>query len=295
MVDTLAWLPYLIPFAVATVIGGIDCTESAASAGDRYDTRQIVGVEALATFVAGLCGGVIQTTPYIGHPAYKAMGGRAAYTLATALLVGGAGVIGWFSVIFRIIPEAAILPILIFIAVEITAQSFLATPRRHYAALALACMPLLARLVMIYVDQVLPVVSMAELAPEDAERLNSLLLHLRVLAGGFIITSVIWAAALAKIIDRRFYSASLWLAIAGILVLFGIIHSPVPGDRMFWPWQAGLVPGPSGGLVADAAIRKVILEFSAAYLLMALILFVLGWWLRPAPIDSDTQYEQMGR
>ena len=43
------------------------------------------------------CGGVIQTTPYIGHPAYKSMGGRAAYTLATALFVGGAGVIGYFG------------------------------------------------------------------------------------------------------------------------------------------------------------------------------------------------------
>ena len=37
-----------------------------------------LGVEAIATLVAALCGGVIQTTPYIGHPAYKAMGGRAA-------------------------------------------------------------------------------------------------------------------------------------------------------------------------------------------------------------------------
>ena len=33
-------------------------------------------------------------TPYIGHPAYKAMGGRAAYTLATAIFIGGAGVFG---------------------------------------------------------------------------------------------------------------------------------------------------------------------------------------------------------
>ena len=30
---------------------------------------------------------MIQTTPYIGHPAYKAMGGRAAYTLATAIFI----------------------------------------------------------------------------------------------------------------------------------------------------------------------------------------------------------------
>ena len=44
--------------------------------------------EALATIVAGLCGGVVQNTPYIGHPAYKAMGARAGYTLVTGLVIG---------------------------------------------------------------------------------------------------------------------------------------------------------------------------------------------------------------
>src|SRR5690242_20507157 len=88
---TLAWtgaldamLPYLplaVPFALATVVGGIDNTESAAVAGDEYRTRDILLTEALATIAAGCCGGVVQNTPYIGHPAYKAMGARAGYTL----------------------------------------------------------------------------------------------------------------------------------------------------------------------------------------------------------------------
>ena len=43
--------------------------------------------DGLATVIGGLFGGVIQSTPYIGHPAYKAMGARAAYTMATALFV----------------------------------------------------------------------------------------------------------------------------------------------------------------------------------------------------------------
>ncbi|MCA9222083.1 MAG: hypothetical protein KDA71_17260, partial [Planctomycetales bacterium] len=89
--DSLKYLPLVIPFALATVVGGIDCTESAAAVGDEFDTNRVVAVEAFATLIAALCGGVIQTTPYIGHPAYKAMGGRAAYTLATALFVGTAG------------------------------------------------------------------------------------------------------------------------------------------------------------------------------------------------------------
>lgn len=35
----LGYLPVAIPFALATVIGGIDVTESAAAAGDEYRRR----------------------------------------------------------------------------------------------------------------------------------------------------------------------------------------------------------------------------------------------------------------
>jgi len=50
-------------------------------------------------------------TPYIGHPAYKARGGRSAYTLATALFVGGAGLLGYFVFLYLVIPKAAIFTI----------------------------------------------------------------------------------------------------------------------------------------------------------------------------------------
>ncbi|GAA4431887.1 permease [Bremerella cremea] len=148
--EAAAYLPIVLPFALGTVIGGIDCVESAAASGDEYNTNHIVGVEALATLIAGLCGGVIQTTPYIGHPAYKAMGGRAAYTLATAFFVGGAGVLGYFGYLYWAIPKPTVFPILVFIGLEITSQSFLATPRRHYPAVSIACIPALAAMVLIF-------------------------------------------------------------------------------------------------------------------------------------------------
>ena len=75
--EAVGYLPVAIPLALATVVGGIDCTESAAAAGDDYPTGQIIAAEGLATLAGGLFGGVIQSTPYIGHPAYKAMGARA--------------------------------------------------------------------------------------------------------------------------------------------------------------------------------------------------------------------------
>ncbi|MBI2975161.1 MAG: hypothetical protein HYY43_06200, partial [Deltaproteobacteria bacterium] len=74
----LDYLPVAIPFGILTIVGGINVTESARLAGDNYKTRNILLTEAIATLAAGICGGVSQSTPYIGHPAYKKMGARAA-------------------------------------------------------------------------------------------------------------------------------------------------------------------------------------------------------------------------
>jgi adenine/guanine/hypoxanthine permease len=168
-------------------VGGIDCTESAAAAGDDYPTGQIIAAEGVATLVGGLFGGVIQSTPYFGHPAYKAMGARAGYTLATALFVGAAGICGYFDWIFFLIPKAVVFPILIFIGLEITAQSFHATPARHYVAVTLACVPALAYLALITLNQVLPEVGkpFADLKPQTQHWIATM----TMLSGGFIVTS----------------------------------------------------------------------------------------------------------
>ena len=282
MGEAMGYLPYIAPFAIATVIGGIDCAESAKSVGDDFDTNTVIGVEAVATILAAFCGGVIQTTPYIGHPAYKAMGGRAAYTLATALFIAGAGVIGYFSLVLQWIPEAAVLPILIFIGIEITAQSFHATPKRHYAALAVACIPAMAKLIMIYVGQF--VADPTSLPPH----LQELWLHLSVFAGGFIITSLIWAAATAKIIDRRYYTASIYFAIGGMLVLFGVMHSPLVGDKMFLPWNL------SDPEIFNAESKRVVLQFAISYLVMAVLMFIMGNMMGGKTIDTDEEFEKLG-
>ena len=51
--DVIRYLPVAIPLALATVVGGIDCTESAARVGDEYPTGQIIAAEGLATLVGG--------------------------------------------------------------------------------------------------------------------------------------------------------------------------------------------------------------------------------------------------
>lgn len=231
LASALNRLPVVLPFALATVVGGIDCTESAAAAGDEYDTRAILLTEAVASVIAGLLGGVIQTTPYIGHPAYKKMGGAAAYTLATALFVGVVGYFGGFTLLFVVLPEAAMFPILVFVGLEITAQSFHATPTRHYPGLALAILPALAALIFIAIKSILG----GSPLPEGIN--HTVLQTLRCLANGFLISGLLWAAALAMILDGRLRMAAGYFAVCGAMTLVGVMHSPLPDEQILWPWK----------------------------------------------------------
>jgi len=281
MGETIKYLPIVIPFALATVVGGIDCTESAAAAGDEYDTRTVIGVEAMATLLASLCGAVIQTTPYIGHPAYKAMGGRAAYTLATALMMGLLGVTGLFGYFYELIPKATVYPILVFVGLEITAQSFLATPRRHYPAVALACVPALATLAVFFVGQIFGDGALfsqnINLATLQNSELRTNLSTTGLLASGFIVTSIIWASALAMAIDRRMLAAAGFYLMAAICTLFGLMHSPLPNSPILFPWQIGNLPQ---SLVLPSEHLPTVLAWSQGYVIVAAIMALWSGYLR---------------
>jgi AGZA family xanthine/uracil permease-like MFS transporter len=242
------YLPLALPFAILTVIGGINVTESARIAGDDYDTRDILLTEAIATLIAGVCGGVSQTTPYIGHPAYKAMGGRAGYTLATGLFIGVGGVLGYIAFMADVLPKPALAPILVFVALDITDQSYLATPRRHAAAVTLAIFPSVAQLVQIFLSQVYNGALMSAaidpagtmkatgIANPDFIRACAVMI---LLAHGFILTAMLWGAAAAFLIDRRTTAAAACLSACAVLSFFGFIHSVTPSGGVYLPWRVG--------------------------------------------------------
>jgi AGZA family xanthine/uracil permease-like MFS transporter len=251
--ETVPYLSIALPFALVTIIGGIDNTESAAAAGDEYRARDILLTEAVATALAGCCGGVVQNTPYIGHPAYKAMGARAGYTLATGLVIGAGAATGVLSLLVALLPEAAIAPILLFIGLEITAQGFLATPPRHGPAVALTFVPVIAAVVLIETGSVLAALGTAPTAlAGDAARSYQALV---VLGNGFILTAVLWGWALVAIIDHQLVVAGLLFAVASVASLCGVIHSPLASGALFWPWAPpsatpGHLAGAYGALAA---------------------------------------------
>jgi AGZA family xanthine/uracil permease-like MFS transporter len=239
------YLPLALPFAILTIIGGITVTESARLAGDDYSTRDILLTEAVATLVAGLFGGVSQSTPYIGHPAYKAMGSRAAYTLATGVFFGLGGMLGYIAFLADALPRPALAATLVFIAIDITDQAYHATPARHSAAVTLAVLPSIAQLVVIFLSQTHNGGLMtAALDPAATLRTTGLTNPgfvqlcgvMIMLANGFILTAMLWGGAVAFLIDQKIgRTVAVLLACAG-LSLFGVIHSVLPTGGVYVPW-----------------------------------------------------------
>ena len=265
LASTWPYLPLYLPFGLLMVIGGINNAESARAAGDDFETRDILLVEALSTLVAGLCGGVAQTTPYIGHPAYKKMGARAGYTLLTGVFIGLGGVLGYLSTLVELLPLAVLAPILVFVSIEMTSQAFEASPARHATAVAFSFFPAIARLLAIKLGDPSYVAPerFKELLQADGHGLPELGLIV-ALGNGFIITSMLWGGFLAALIDKRYGAAVMTLLVAAVLTLFGIIHSVEAGGGMYWPWAL------------SGVAQILVWQFAAAYGVLAVIITLLA-------------------
>jgi len=235
---SLAWgyLPTILPFSLATVVGGIDNTESAAAAGDEYDTRAILLTEGCCTLLAGLCGGVVESTPYIGHPAYKSMGAGSGYVILTGLFMGLGGILGYLPFLVAWIPAAAVAPILVYIGLEVISQAFLATPARYSLAVAISVLPSLAFLAALEANAVLSAAgaSITQVTGDAGESLRALVLF----SNGFIISALLWGASTSELLDRRFGRSAMYLAVGALFCLFGLIHSSAPQGTFILPWRA---------------------------------------------------------
>jgi AGZA family xanthine/uracil permease-like MFS transporter len=248
-----------------TIVGGVNNAESARVAGDDYDVRSILLAEAAATLLAGLTGGVAQTTPYIGHPAFKEMGARSGYTWLTGVFIGVGGMLGFLANLIEIVPLAALAPVLVFLALNITAQAFSAVPARHAIAIAISFFPSIARLLTIELSDpkyISPQKFAALMAtPEHGLPTLSVIV---ALGNGFIITATIWAAFVVEMIERRLRSAAAYLAVGGALCFFGIVHSVrLDGSAYALPQLAGME-------------RNAAIQYCAAYFVLAGVLLLLS-------------------
>src|SRR5207249_5919526 len=133
-----------IPFGIYDVVEAMDNVESAEAAGDEYPTTRVLTADGVVSLIGCLMGNPFINAVYIGHPGWKAMGGRIGYSAATGVMVILLCWFGTISAMLALIPSVAILPILLYIGMLIGSQAFQETPKRHAPAIVLSLTPHLA-------------------------------------------------------------------------------------------------------------------------------------------------------
>ena len=226
-----------VPFGIYDLVEAIDNVESAAVAGDSFPTTRVLTADGVVSLIGCLMGNPFINAVYIGHPGWKAMGGRIGYSAATGIAVILLCWFGTISVMLALIPAVAILPILLYIAMLIGSQAFQETPKAHAPAVVLSLVPHLAHWAVSLITGALAAAGTvtAALTPEQWESLlgkmktEGVLFHgLQLLGGGSILGGLILGAIAATVIDRNFKKAAGFALAGAVLTFFGFMH----GERI---------------------------------------------------------------
>lgn len=229
-----------IPFGIYDLVEAMDNVESASAAGDSYLTTRVLTADGVVSLIGCMMGNPFINAVYIGHPGWKAMGGRIGYSAATGIMVILLCWFGTISVISALIPTIAILPILLYIGMLIGSQAFQETPKRHAPAIILAIVPSIANWGLTIINSALAAAGVFAVSDELAgNMLNQGVFYrgLETLGGGSTLGGLILGATAVCIIDRNLMKAAGFALAGAILTFFGLMHGSHVGVGQT-PWVA---------------------------------------------------------
>lgn len=219
------YLSVIIPMGLFNVIGSVQNLESAAAAGDRYETVPSLVVNGLGSMLASFFGSCFPTTIYIGHPGWKGLGARVGYSTLNGVFFVVIALFGCVNLINKIIPMEAGIAIVLWIGVVIAAQAYQATPREHAPAVVVGLFPSFAAWGMNLLKRGYLGAGTDMSAQVAAGIPINGFMGMAALESGFIFTSMILAAVSVFLIERDFLKAAFWSFAAVVLSFFGVIHS----------------------------------------------------------------------
>ncbi|MFY1670603.1 regulator [Plantactinospora sp. WMMB334] len=221
-----------IPLGVYNFTEGMTNVESAATAGDSYNLRSVLLADGAGAVIGAALGSPFPPAVYVGHPGWKAAGGRSGYSMATGVVIAVLCFLGMFGLLATIFPTAAIVPILLYIGLLIGAQAFQATPRIHGAAVVAALVPNIAAWATGQMDNALAAAGTTAAEVGDSALAGAGVVYdgLLVLGQGAILAGLVLGAVVVFIIDKRFLRAAVFAGVGAVLSFVGLIH----GERIEW-------------------------------------------------------------
>jgi adenine/guanine/hypoxanthine permease len=233
-------------------------------AGDDYATRPSLLMNGVSTLSAACLGSPFPTTLYLGHTAHKANGARSGYSALNGIVTLLLCTTGVLPVVLRFIPLEVAAPVIIWFGLITVGQAVGEVPAGQTIAVILGLIPSLAQWAASMADTIARKAgsSLMEIVPRAGNDLA--LAGLIAIGQGSLLTSMLWSATLALIVQRRFASAAVWLAAAAALSACGVIHAYV--------LTANGIESRIGWWIAP--------DFTFSYAGGAVFLLICAWYVR---------------
>ena len=261
--EILPLLVTAIPLGIYNFTEAMNNVESASAAGDNYNLRHILLADGGGAVIGSFLGSPFPPAVYIGHPGWKAVGGRIGYSLATGIVVAVICMFGLVGLFLAVIPIQALVPILLFIGLVIGAQAFTTTPARHAPAVVLALLPNIASWAQGQIDGALGAAgtSAGEVGSGALNGAGVVYDGMVLFGGGAVVAGLILGAIAVFVIDREYTRAIVYTVIGAVLAALGFIHA------------AQIIISVDNGAIVFAQPNPVFL----GYLFAAVVFWIVGW------------------
>lgn len=226
--DVAPLLATAIPLGVYNFTEGMNNVESASAAGDNYNLRHILLADGIGAVIGSFLGSPFPPAVYIGHPGWKAVGGRIGYSLATGIVIAVICFLGLAGLFLAVIPRAALFPILLFIGLVIGSQAFQTSKAKYAPAIVLALVPNIAQWAGTLVDNALVSAgtNAAAVGFDNLAGNGVLYSGMAILGAGAVLAGLMLGAIAVFVIDKHYSRAIVYSVIASVLAFVGLIHNP---------------------------------------------------------------------
>lgn len=221
------FLPIIIPLQINNFLSTLQGVESAKSAGDIYPEKRSMIMDGCSTILGSLFGNPFPTTVYFGHPGWKELGARAGFSLVNAfayLLICMTGLTG---VLMALIPTEAVMVLLIFVGLSVTANTFQELDKKYTNVVLLSLIPILFQYIQTLISSAVQAAgtTVADIGASKFAEFSVPITGIQYLGNGAFLSSLLLAALLAYIVDKKYFFAAAMGGVLAFCSFVGMIHA----------------------------------------------------------------------
>ena len=220
-----SYLAVILPLATLDTLGSLLILESVKVGGDDYATLPSLATNGVCTLAAACLGSPFPTTLYLGHAAHKANGARWGYSALNGVVTLVLCSTGILPIVLRFVPLEVAGPVIVWFGLVTVGQAFTEVPANQALAVAMGLVPALAQWATGIADTVARKAGSSLMAVVGRMGDDLAIGGLIALGQGSLLTSMIWSAMLALIVQKRFAQAAGWVGAGAALSALGVIHA----------------------------------------------------------------------